>query len=111
MKLPNSINSYIIKEKLSKYLLNFNHDVGKSKALYFSKFGFNIKNIDDFEKSLLQHSIDREIFSTSEDTFGINYKLKCNINNPDNRNPCIITIWIIEHNSNTPRFITAYPAG
>ena len=41
--------------------------------------------------------------------FGVKYKLSCEIQTPDKRNPCIITIWIVEAGMKAPKLITAYP--
>jgi hypothetical protein len=36
--------------------------------------------------------------------------LKCEIKTPDERNPCIVTVWIVENGQEVPKLVTAYPA-
>lgn len=110
MKIPNNHQSFVEDSKITEYLLSETHEKGKDKAAFFKRFGFNITDMDTFRDSLLQHSIERDIEKTKDSEHGIKYILKCEINTPDKRNPCIITIWIVENGQQEPRFVTAYPA-
>ena len=88
MKIPNNNLSFIADKKIRDYLLSDIHEIGKHKADFFKRFGFDISDIDTFKGSLIQHSIDREIEKTKESDFGIKYELKT----LDERNPCIVTV-------------------
>ena len=39
--LPRAEDALVEEEKISGYLLNFDHDDGKHKAEFFSRFGFS----------------------------------------------------------------------
>ena len=108
--LPNRNDCVIPDEKIHIYLLNLNHQKGKSKAKFFNNFGFNIENANKFIIALKNHAINRPVVAKKENNFGIKYTLRCLLETPDGRNPCIDTIWIIELLTNQPRLITAYPA-
>lgn len=110
MKIPNNNQSFVADNKITGYLLNELHEIGKHKANFFKRFGYKIDDIETFKNSLIQHAIEREIEQTKDSKFGIKYELKCKIITPDQRNPCIITIWIIETGQEKPILITAYPA-
>lgn len=110
MKIPNNNLSFVADNKITDYLLNESHDTGKFKAVFFKRFGFDISAIEVFKDSLIQHSIDREIEKTIDTKFGIKYELKCKINTPDKRNPCIVTVWIVENEQEEPKLVTAYPS-
>ncbi len=109
MKMPNSDQSFVPEQKITDYLLNDTHLTGKDKAKFFKKFGFNVADVTTFKDALVQHSIDREIEHEDATGFGAKYKLTCEIQTPDERNPCIVTIWIIETGQDAPKLITAYP--
>jgi len=109
MKIPNNYQSFVADNKITDYLLSDIHEIGKHKAAFFKRFGFNIADIDTFKDSLIQHSIDRDIEKTKDSDFGIKYELKCEIQTPDKRNPCIVTVWIVENVQEEPKLITAYP--
>lgn len=70
---------------------------------------FAISDMDTFISSLIQHSIERDIEETTATEFGDKYELKCEIQTPDDRNPCIVTVWIIENGKQRPTLVTAYP--
>ena len=110
MKIPNNNQSYVADNKITDYLLSEIHEIGKHKADFFKRFGFDLANIETFKDSLIQHSIDRDIENTKNTDFGIKYELKCSINTPDKRNPCIVTVWIIEKGKEEPKLVTAYPS-
>ncbi|TAE61810.1 MAG: hypothetical protein EAZ89_00335 [Bacteroidetes bacterium] len=110
MKIPNNNKSFVADSKITDYLLSETHEKGKHKASFFKRFGFDIADIDNFKYSLIQHSIDREIEETKYSEFGIKYELKCEIKTPDKRNPCIVTVWIVENGQEEPKLVTAYPA-
>lgn len=109
MKLPNSKNVYIPKEKLLGYLLSETHPVGKSKAKFFRKFGFNETNVDKLEQSLLSIAQTNEVETVKETPYGINYVINGSINIPKRRGVVIKTVWFIELGETTPRFVKAIP--
>ncbi|MCA0425959.1 MAG: hypothetical protein LCH37_00850 [Bacteroidetes bacterium] len=110
MKLPNNNRSFVADNKITDYLLSDIHLIGKHKADFFKRFGFDIADIDTFKGSLIQHSTDRDIVKTKYLDLGIKYELKCEIKTPDERNPCIVTVWIVENGKQEPKLVTAYPA-
>lgn len=110
MKMPNNEEASVAEKKITEYLLSETHQTGKHKATFFKGFGFNCNEITAFEIALKIHAIEREIENIKESEFGKKYELKCDINTPDKRNPCIVSIWIIENESKEPKLITAYPA-
>lgn len=109
MKLPNNNSSFIEEDKITKYLLNLTHEIGKYKADFFYRFGFSLDNIEEFKEALKKHSVEREINNTRENQYGVLYELRCEIITPDQRNPCIVTVWLIENESDAPKLITSYP--
>lgn len=110
MKIPNNNLSSVADNKITDYLLSDIHEIGKHKADFFKRFGFDISDVDTFKGSLIQHSIDREIEKTKDSDFGVKYELKCEIKTPDERNPCIVIAWIVENEQEVPKLVTAYPA-
>ncbi len=108
MFLPRGERGTITREKLEKYLLNFDHIEGKAKAKFFSRFGYDLGNMVTFHKALLFHAVSNFVSSTSISEYGKKYVVTCNINTPDGRNPCINVVWIIQDDE-IPYLVTAYP--
>jgi hypothetical protein len=110
MKIPNNDQSFVADNKITDYLLSETHEIGKHKADFFKRFGFDLNDIETFRESLIQHSIVRDIEQTKNSEFGSKYELKCEIITPDEQNPCIVTVWIVENGQAVPKLVTAYPA-
>lgn len=110
MKMPNNEQAIVDDKKVNDYLLSDTHETGKAKAKYFKSFGFDITDIENLKKSLVQHANEREVEKNTPTSYGDKYELKCEIQSPDDRNPCIVTVWIIEKGKHNSTLITAYPS-
>ena len=66
MKLPNSGEAYTAREKITRYLLNHNHPDGESKAVFFTRFGFDVEHWDTFAESLRLHGATQRVVDVSE---------------------------------------------
>lgn len=109
MKLPNAKDAFIPKEKFLDYLLSETHPVGKSKAKFFRKIGFNETNVDKFEKALLSIAYTNDTEEVNETAYDVNYIIKGVIKNPNHNLVTIKTVWFIETGQAKPRFVTAIP--
>jgi hypothetical protein len=109
-KLPNAEVAYIDVSKLTDYLMSTDHPRGKDKARFFTQFGFTLRNLDILTQSLKKHAANRSVAQIKNSEFGVKYVLECECETPDNRNPCIASVWIVEEGSSSPRFVTAYPS-
>ena len=69
MKMPNNDQSIVADSKITDYLLSETHEIGKHKADFFKRFGFDISDIETFRNSLIQHSIERDIEQTKSSPF------------------------------------------
>lgn len=110
MKLPYRNNAYIPPKKLVAYLLSQSHAVGKSKAKFFRKYGFNETNITRLEQGLLRIAHTEEVTEIIPSPHGIKYIVEGTLNTPRGINVHTRTVWMIETGEQNPRFITAYPS-
>lgn len=108
-QLPNAQKATIQAEKITRYLLNFDHEDGKTKAEFFVRFGFDPDDWQVLERALLQHALENPVVGQMETTFGIKYTVEGGLNCPDGRRPGIRTIWQIDKDKDIPRLITAHP--
>lgn len=109
MKLPNSKDAVISKEKLTDYLLSENHPVGSAKAKFFRKLGFNESNVSRLEKLLLKVAKTNNIKNIREFSYGTNYVIEGLIKTPTEKTVTIVTVWFVKQNQSRPSFVTAYP--
>ena len=110
MRLPNAAEAQVDSEKITGYLLSAIHPDGRSKAEFFSRFGFSLGNWRVLMVALRQHGANSPVLEVVESPYGARYIVEGELETPDGRNPQLRSVWITEDGSTTPRLITAYPA-
>lgn len=110
MKVPNNDRASIPIEKIRDYLLSNSHPIGKSKAVFFNKIGYNLEKIDLLSKELNRIILENEVYKEISTRYGNKYLVKGNIGLAFKKTIPVVTIWIIEKEDSVPRFVTAYPS-
>ena len=109
MKLPNVDKAQVPKAKITGYLLSFTHEDGRSKAAFFVKFGFSASKWRALALALKEHAKDHAVVKVENSPFGTRYVIEGVIQTPDGQSPLLRSVWFIENENPTPRFVTAYP--
>ena len=109
MDLPFRQFAYIPSSKLSGYLLSENHAVGKAKAKFFRSFGYDATHADSLAQDLIAIVHEQPVAEVVTSPHGTKYIVDGPLSTPDGRTVYIRTVWIVENNESTPRFVTAYP--
>jgi hypothetical protein len=109
MELPNKFKAQVALEKITDYLLSETHAVGKPKARYFRSYGFNDKNANDLAQGLLAIAQNSTVADSERSRFGTKYLIDGELESPNGVMIRVRTIWIIENDTEIPRFVTAYP--
>jgi hypothetical protein len=107
---PLPINQAKLEEKLTKYLLNLEHPLGKHKAQYFKDMGYTLANWRALAKEL---KFDIDLAEKGEITkFGAQrFTQHIKINSADGTSSRIITTgWELKEGMKEIDLITAYPA-
>ena len=109
-QLPNVAHARVADAKITNYLLNPSHSAEASaKARFFRAHGFSIADWEELKKALLDHPRINAVTATATTPYGAKYEISCSLITPDRRDPCIISVWIVEPSDPYPRFVTAYP--
>jgi hypothetical protein len=108
-RLPRATDAALADAKITQYLLNTAHPDGAAKAAFFGSFGFSPANWVELKTALLGHPLQNPVINQASNPFGQKFEISCSLMTLDGRNPCIISVWIIESPTPNPRFITAYP--
>ena len=95
--------------KVTDYLLAAAHPKGGAKARFFRAFGFEGGRSELLITALFDHPIRNAVADVVEGPFGAKYIVRCALETPDGRNPCVVSVWIVEADRR-PRLVTAYPA-
>lgn len=99
----------ISEAKVTDYLLNPAHAVGRSKAAFFERFGFSLDRHVELLEGLLAHPQANAVVDVAATAYGIKSVVQCSLDTPDGRNPCIRSVWFLETGSKLQRLVTAYP--
>ena len=110
MKIPFADNAIVDIEKISDYLLSSDHPQGKSKSAFFRRFGFSIDNAFKLREEILKIPQNFNVVYQIDSPYGVKYIIDGEVSSLGGVIFKIRSIWIIEHDMNYPRFITAYPA-
>ncbi len=109
MKMPHGEEAVVPLQKLTDYLLSERHPVGRSKAAFFHRLGFDQAGVHLFETALLAIARDKEVLEVTASPHGTKYIIDGAPSTPFGVSVVIRTVWIVEPNQRQPRFVTAYP--
>ena len=109
MKLPNSEQALVEREKITEYLLSTTHPSGRSKALFFLRFGFSTDSWEDFAESLRLQASANDVVEVEDTEYGLRYYIDGTIEAPDGRSPEVRTVWQFDSGNDYPRLVTAFP--
>ena len=109
MKLPNAEHALVPERKVTHYLLNRAHPIGGAKANFFLHHGFTMEQWQLLAARLLHHALENEVVTSDENPHGVRYAVDGPLITPVGKSLNVRTAWFIDHGSETPRFITAYP--
>lgn len=108
MQLPNSESAIVPEEKLRDYLLSPTHPIGRYKASFFQRLGYEQANWQlleqDIRSLLAQPAEELELTK-----YGRKFATSGMITGPNGRSAAIVAVWIILSEETLPRFVTAYP--
>jgi len=107
---PNPELAEIERRKITDYLLSRTHPVGRGKASFFEKLGFDAGEPAALESALRELAQNPIATKTQDTGFGMKYIVDGDLRGPAG-NAALRSIWIVDRGSNVARFVTAYPLG
>lgn len=107
--VPNREQAEVPYEKVVDYLLSPTHPVGRSKAAFLTRHGFDLSSPDVLIDAMLDHVRDNEIAHVQTSRYGSKFRVDGPLLTPDGRSPLVSTVWIIDADGTLPRFVTAFP--
>jgi hypothetical protein len=108
-KLPNHDGVGIDRRKVIAYLLSRTHALGRIKAEFFEPLGFQQSQPELLESEFKRIARDENVVATEDTGFGTRYIVHGRVTGPVAAAP-IVTVWIVDHGSELPRLVTAWPA-
>ncbi|MDX2054570.1 MAG: hypothetical protein SFV15_19370 [Polyangiaceae bacterium] len=109
MKLPGAAHAFVADEKVRDYLLSPVNPRARGKAAFFRALGFDDSNWALLREALLEIARSGTAGAGQPSEFGVKYEIRATLNGPTGRQATIKTVWIMNAEDDTPRFVTAYP--
>jgi len=109
VKLPHHEQAVVPERKVVAYLLSFTHPDGKSKAAFFSRFGFTAEHWEELVDAFQRHAAENDVATTEDTPYGTSYIVEGRLHTPDGRDPAVRVVWFVEQGQEAPRLVTSYP--
>lgn len=109
MKLPGRHLAVVPERKITEYLLNSAHPIGRGKALFFQRFGFRTEEWFRLAEALRKHAHDNPVVETEVTPYGVRYAVDGRLFAPDGTTLHVRSAWFIDNEEAAPRFVTAHP--
>jgi hypothetical protein len=108
--MPNADRARIPEGKLNLYLLSSIHPVGRSKAAFFRKLGFDPPEPGVLADALLALATAGRVVSIEASAFGVKYAIEGTIWSPAGRSARVRSIWMVAIGNQVPVLVTAFPS-
>ncbi len=105
--LPYAERAVIEDLKISNYLLNLSHPIGRTKAQFFNKFGFSAQNKLEFAEFLKLQARTGVAFLTETTPYGSKYVVDGSVFTPTGKAITLRSVWMLKNE--IPYLVTAYP--
>ena len=107
--LPDADRARVDRAKVVDYLLSRNHPDGRSKAEFFTRFGFKAEDWQVLADALKAVGVSNPATGVVQSSHGTRYTVDGRMQSPDGRTPRVRTILFVEPGRPGPRLITAHP--
>lgn len=77
--------------------------------MFFRAFGFSVDPSGILMAALIAHPDLNPVEEVRTDQWGTRYVVRCNVETPDRRNPCVLTVWIVPPGQVEATLVAAYP--
>ena len=109
MKLPNAEQAVVDERKVREYLLSKSHPIGRFKAAFFARAGFDASNAADLSSAILRLARTGEATPGETSKYGQKYSISGILRGPSGIALEVTTIWILPAPEASPRLVTVFP--
>lgn len=111
MRLPSADRAIIPSEKLRDYLLSPEHPIGRFKAAFFVSLGYTKDDWQRLEADLRSQHLVLDAVEGEQTKYGRKFVITSPLMGPSGNAATVVSVWVIRHGEDIPRFVTAYPGG
>ncbi|MEW5931865.1 MAG: DUF6883 domain-containing protein [Gemmatimonadota bacterium] len=100
--LPGAESALVPAPKLSGYLLSPTHPVGRAKARFFRRLGFDESSVQELVRGLLAIARSEPVSEVVGSPFGTKYIVDGMLHGPGGGHARVRTVWIVERADERP---------
>jgi len=109
VKLRNADRAIVDATKLHGYLLSATHSVGRFKAKFFRRLGYDAVHWRRFDTDLRGQHLPEDARLVDSTVYGRKYEIRAILKGPNGRAAGVVSIWFVRTGEDFPRFVNAYP--
>jgi hypothetical protein len=109
VKVPGADRAIVDDAKVRDYLLSSDHPIGRAKARFFRRLGFEAAHWRALQTALREHAF-QEAEQTAGTPFGQKYLVRGMIQGPSGVAATVTSVWIVLRGEDVPRLVTVYPS-
>jgi hypothetical protein len=109
MKLPNAERAVIDERKVREYLLSKSHPIGRFKAAFLARGGFEAGNWAELISALRDLALHGEAVLGVANEYGQKYSISGTLRRPGGVGLEVTTVWILTTPGASPRLVTVFP--
>ena len=109
MKLPGAERAIVDERKVRDYLLSKSHPIGRFKAVFLARAGFEADNWKDLVFQLRELALRGDAVRGERSEFGERYTISGILRGPQGLGLEVITVWLVLSEGEAPRLVTVYP--
>jgi hypothetical protein len=109
MKLPNAERAIVDERKVREYLLSKSHPIGRFKAAFLARAGFDAANWVDLRSAILDRARNGEAILGEASEYGQKYSISGILRGPSGIALEVTTVWILPTPGAPPRLVTVFP--
>lgn len=109
MKLPNAERAVIDTRKVRDYLLSRSHPIGRFKAAFFARAGFEAGNWADLVSQLRQLAVRGDAVPSGTTQYGQKFVISGILKGPRGASLEVTTVWLVPAGGDAARLVTVHP--
>jgi hypothetical protein len=109
VKLPGADRAVVDERKVRDYLLSRSHPIGRFKAAFFARAGFEAENWRDLASQLRELAIRGDATRGETSEYGAKYIISGILKGPRGLDLEVTTVWLVPTGGDAPRLVTVYP--
>jgi len=109
VKLPKADRAIVEERKVREYLLSKSHPIGRFKAAFLARVGFEAEDWGELASQLRALAVEGDAIRGEASKYGEKYLISGILKGPRGPRLEVTTVWLVPTGGGAPRLVTVYP--